>query len=274
MTPARLTMGLLGGSAAGLVLTVATAKVGHRLERACAGEPWCERIEAAHPYAVLTGAADAVARSELVWLAGQSAPALAAEAGSAWRPGQVAIDCELTRPSGTWRDLADRGVVVLRLAPLCAWEGTSREADALAGTTCLLAGPALYVPIAQALAAEIDAHTLAVAEDNWPLAAEAALLATTQVERIASAATRLFMAAGAPDGTALHRVLRRSIERVEGGVACGETHRVADGLTAALDRHRLAALDADDPDRPEDDLGDVAQLIASLADATTGSQER
>lgn len=174
----RLGIGLIGAGRVGPVLALALAGAGHAITGVSAiSAESRERAETLLPGVPILEVPEVVRRSELVLLAvpGEQLPGLIgglAETG-AWQPGQLAVHTAAEHGHGVFAPALAAGVIPLALHPALVFTGTSLDLGRLAGSTVAVTAPGPVLPIGQALAVEMGAEPLVIAEEDRPAYAEA-----------------------------------------------------------------------------------------------------
>ncbi|WP_053351819.1 Rossmann-like and DUF2520 domain-containing protein [Leucobacter musarum] len=173
----RLGIGIVGAGRVGPVLARALAGAGHAIVAIHAsGEDGRERAESMLPGVPQLEVAEVVRRSELVLFAvpGSELPDLIAglAATGAWQPGQLAIHTAPEHGIGVFAPALAAGVIPLALHPAMVFTGTSLDLTRLAEATVAVTAPAPVLPIGQALAVEMGAEPVIVAEQDRAAYAE------------------------------------------------------------------------------------------------------
>lgn len=176
-TASRLGIGIIGAGRVGPVLGRALAGAGHAITGINAiSEASRERAEAMLPGVPVLEVPDIVRRSELVLFAipGDQLPELVAglTATGAWQPGQLVIHTSPAHGYGVFAPALAAGVIPLALHPALVFTGTSLDLTRLAEATVAVTAPAPVLPIGQALAVEMGAEPVVVAEADRPAYAE------------------------------------------------------------------------------------------------------
>ncbi len=183
----RLGIGVVGAGRVGPVLALALAGAGHAITGISAiSEESHERAETLLPGVPVLDVPEVVRRSELVLFAvpGDELPALVrglTEIG-AWQPGQIAMHTSPEHGYGVFAPALASGVIPLALHPALIFTGTSLDLSRLSGASVAVTAPTPVLPIGQALAVEMGAEPLVVAEADRPAYAEA-IAATAEFSR-------------------------------------------------------------------------------------------
>ncbi|PII83740.1 oxidoreductase [Leucobacter sp. OLJS4] len=218
----RLGIGIVGAGRVGPVLGNALAGAGHAITGISAvSDESRERAEAMLPGVPVLDVPEVVRRSELVLFAipGDELPGLVrglTETG-AWQPGQLAVHTAPEHGYGVFAPALATGVIPLALHPALVFTGTSLDLTRLAESTIAVTAPAPVLPIGQALAVEMGAEPVVVAERDRPAYAEAL------------AAAREFSSA----------VVRQALEALD-GIGLEQPDRVIGGLVRASVEEALA----------------------------------
>lgn len=174
----RLGIGVVGAGRVGSVLALALAGAGHALTGISAlSAESRERAETLLPGVPLLEVQEVVRRSELVLFAvpGSVLPDLVrglTEVG-AWQPGQLVVHTAPEHGYGVFGPALAVGVIPLALHPAMVFTGTSLDLARLAGATVAVTAPGPVLPIGQALAVEMGAEPIVVAEQHRAAYAEA-----------------------------------------------------------------------------------------------------
>ncbi|MFV0432682.1 MAG: DUF2520 domain-containing protein [Leucobacter sp.] len=174
----RLGVGVVGAGRVGPVLARALAGAGHSITGVSAvSEQSRDRAESMLPGVPILDVREVVRRSELVLFAvpGTELPNLVSglAATDAWQPGQLAVHTAPEHGYGVFGPALAAGVIPLALHPAIVFTGTSLDLSRLAGATVAVTAPAPVLPIGQALAVEMGAEPVIVAEGDRPAYAEA-----------------------------------------------------------------------------------------------------
>lgn len=165
----RLGIGIIGAGKVGPVLGRALAGAGHAITGITAvGEDRLERAEAMLPGVPVLDVAEVVRRSELVLFAvpGDELAGLVhglTETG-AWQPGQIVMHTSAALGTSVFGPALASGVIPIAFHPALVFTGTSMDVGRLHEATVAVTAPAPVLPIGQALAVEIGAEPVIVAE--------------------------------------------------------------------------------------------------------------
>lgn len=174
----RLGIGVVGAGRVGPVLALALASAGHAITGVSAiSAESRERAESLLPGVPVLQVPEVVRRSELVLFAvpGSELPGLVhgLTETAAWQPGQLVLHTAPEHGYGVFSPALSTGVIPLALHPALVFTGTSLDLARLAGATVAVTAPAPVLPIGQALAVEMGAEPVVVAEADRPAYAEA-----------------------------------------------------------------------------------------------------
>lgn len=201
MNPAsRLGVGIIGAGKVGPVLGRALAGAGHAITGITAvGEARLERAEVMLPGVPVLDVAEVVRRSELVIFAvpGGELPGLVhgLTASNAWQPGQLVLHTVAALGISVFAPAMAAGVIPIAFHPALVFTGTSMDVDRLHEATVAVTAPAPVLPIGLALAVEIGAEPIIIAEADraaYGEAVEAAVELSAAVVRQATDALREF----------------------------------------------------------------------------------
>lgn len=179
----RLGIGIVGAGNVGPVLALALAGAGHAITGISAiSEASRERAETLLPGVPVLDVQEVVRRSELVLFAipGAELPQLVRglTETESWQPGQIALHTSPEHGYGVFTPALAAGVIPLALHPALIFTGTSLDLGRLVGSSIAVTAPAPVLPIGQALAVEMGAEPVIVAEVDRPAYAEAIAAAT------------------------------------------------------------------------------------------------
>lgn len=214
----RLGVGVIGAGNVGPILARAFAGAGHAIVGMSAqGEAARERVEALLPGVPVLDERRLVERSELVLLAipADQIPGLVsglAELG-AWQPGQIVAHTAPGLGTAVLEPALRLGAIPLAFHPALAFTGTSLDLGRLHGSYVAVTAPTPVLPIGQALAVEIGAEPIIVAEADRASYAEAVAVATSFSSAVVDQAAGLLAGLGiAAPGRVLAGLIRSSVE--------------------------------------------------------------
>lgn len=178
VSESRLGVGVVGAGRVGPVLARALAGAGHAITGISAiSAESRERTDAMLPGVPVLEVAEVVRRSELVLFAipGEELPGLISglTATGAWQPGQLVIHTAAEYGYGVFAPAMAAGVIPLALHPALKFTGTSLDLTRLAGASIAVTAPAPVLPIGLALAVEMGAEPVTIAEQDRPAYADA-----------------------------------------------------------------------------------------------------
>jgi len=214
----RLGVGIVGAGRVGPVLGAALGGAGHAVVGISAiSERSRERAEAMLPGVPVLPVPEVVERSELVVLAVPGAELAGLVAGlastGAWQLGQLVLHTSPEHGIGVLAPAASAGAIPLALHPAMSFTGTSLDLARLAGCYCAVTAPGPVLPIGQALAVEMGAEPVVVADADRPAWAEAVATATSFSASIVSQAVGILAGLGVPaPGSVLGPLVRSSVE--------------------------------------------------------------
>lgn len=165
----RLGVGIIGAGKVGPVLGAALAGAGHAIVGISAvSQESRDRADAMLPGVPILEVPDIVERSELVILAVPESELASLVEGLAkagvWQPGQLVLHTVAGLGVSVLAPAIAAGVIPLALHPALAFTGTSVDLVRLRESYCAVTAPAPVQPIGQALAVEIGAEPVLIAE--------------------------------------------------------------------------------------------------------------
>lgn len=174
----RLEVGIIGAGRVGPVLGRALAGAGHLITGINAvSEESRERAEVMLPGVPVLPVDEVVARAQLIIFAVPAAelPALVQGLSDTekWQPGQIALHTAAEHGFGVFGSALAHGVIPLAFHPAMVFTGSSLDLARLKEATIAVTAPAPVLPIAQALAVEIGAEPIVVAETDRAAYADA-----------------------------------------------------------------------------------------------------
>ena len=179
----RLGVGIVGAGRVGPVLGAALAGAGHAIVGISAvSQESRDRAEAMLPGVPILPLSEVIERSELVILAvpeGELASLVdgLAKAG-AWQRGQLVLHTVAGLGVSVLSPAPAAGAIPLALHPALAFTGTSVDLVRLRESYCAVTAPTPVQPIGQALAVEIGAEPVLIAERDRVAYGEAVATAT------------------------------------------------------------------------------------------------
>lgn len=197
----RLGIGVVGAGKVGPVIALALAGTGHAITGVSAiSAESRDRAESLLPGVPILDVPEVVRRSELVVFAVPGGELTGLVAGltktGAWQPGQLALHTAPEHGHGVFAPAIPAGVIPLALHPALVFTGTSLDLTRLAGATIAVTAPGPVLPIGQALAVEMGAEPVIVAEADRPAYAEAISAAAEFSRAVVRHATDTLQAIG------------------------------------------------------------------------------
>lgn len=230
----RLGVGLIGAGKVGPVLARALAGAGHAITGVAAiSQESLDRAEAMLPGVPVLEPAEVVRRSELVLFAipGDELPGLVAglTATNAWQPGQLVIHTAPEHGFGVFAPAMAAGVIPLALHPALVFTGTSLDLTRLSGASIAVSAPAPVLPIGQALAVEMGAEPVVIAEGDRAAYADAVTAAGDLVRAVVGQGMAALDAIGVESpAQVLGGLVRAALEEE---LARGSGSGIIEGLT-------------------------------------------
>lgn len=165
----RLGVGIVGAGKVGPVLGAALAGAGHAIVGISAvSQESRDRADAMLPGVPILEVPDVVERSELVILAVPESELAALVEGLAkagvWQAGQLVLHTVAGLGVGVLAPATASGVIPIALHPALAFTGTSVDLIRLRESYCAVTAPTPVQPIGQALAVEMGAEPVLIAE--------------------------------------------------------------------------------------------------------------
>ncbi len=214
----RLGVGIVGAGRVGPVLGAALAGAGHAIVGITAvSQESRDRAEAMLPGVPILPIPEVVERSELVILAvpeGELATLVdgLARAG-VWQPGQLVLHTVAGLGIAVLAPATAAGAIPLALHPALAFTGTSIDLARLRESYCAVTAPAPVQPIGQALAVELGAEPVLIAEDDRAAYGEAIATATQFSAAIVGQAIGLLGGIGVESpGAVLASLVRSTVD--------------------------------------------------------------
>jgi predicted short-subunit dehydrogenase-like oxidoreductase (DUF2520 family) len=214
----RLGVGIIGAGRVGPVLGAALAGAGHAIVGISAVSAASrDRAEAMLPGVPILGIPEIIERSELVILAvpeGELESLVAGLAATgAWQPGQLVLHTAPGLGVSVLAPAAASGAIPLAVHPAMVFTGTSVDLVRLRESFAAVTAPGPVQPIGQALAVEMGAEPVIVAEADRAAWGEAVSTATSFSAAIVNQAVGILAGLGldAP-GRVLGPLVRSSVE--------------------------------------------------------------
>lgn len=247
--PGRLAIGIVSAGKVGAALGSALRAAGHEIVGAYASsEASIDRLETMLPGVPALGVEEIVRASELVLFAVPDDELAGIVAGlarlGAFRPGQMAIHTAGRYGASVLAPAAEAGALTLAVHPAMTFTGTSLDVARLAGCPFAVTGPGMYLPIGQALVAEIGGVPVVVGEEDRALYHAALAHGANHLVTLVAQSMRLLEAVGIGEPGEYLRPLAEAA--LDGALRSGEallTGPVVRGDTGTLREH-LAALEA------------------------------
>jgi predicted short-subunit dehydrogenase-like oxidoreductase (DUF2520 family) len=220
VTPAsaRLGVGIVGAGHVGPVLGAALAGAGHAIVGISAvSQESRDRAEAMLPGVPVLALPEVVERSELVILAVPDAELAGLVAGLAkagtWQAGQLVLHTAPGLGVSVLAPASAAGAIPLALHPALAFTGTSVVLARLRESYCAVTAPGPVQPIGQALAVELGAEPVLVAEEDRAAYGEAIQTATRFSAAIVGQAIGLLDGIGVESpGAVLASLVRSTVD--------------------------------------------------------------
>lgn len=214
----RLGVGIVGAGKVGPVLGAALAGAGHAIVGISAvSQESRDRADAMLPGVPILEVPDVVERSELVILAvpeSELAPLVdgLAKAG-VWQAGQLVLHTVAGLGTSVLQPAVAAGAIPLALHPALAFTGTSMDLIRLRESYCAVTAPTPVQPIGQALAVEIGAEPVLIAEADRAAYGEAIDTATQFSAAIIGQAITLLDGIGVESpGAVLASLVRSTVD--------------------------------------------------------------
>lgn len=216
----RLGVGIVGAGKVGAVLGAALAGAGHAIVGITAVSAESrDRAEALLPDVPVLPLPEVVERSELVVLAvpeAELAPLVEGlAAAGAWQAGQLVLHTVARLGASVLAPAAAQGAIPLALHPALAFTGTSLDLARLRESWCAVTAAAPVQPIGQALAVELGAEPVLIAEEDRAAYGEAIETATQFSAAIIGQSVALLEGIGVESpGAVLASLVRSTVDNV------------------------------------------------------------
>lgn len=216
----RLGVGIIGAGRVGPVLGAALAGAGHAIVGISAvSQESRDRADAMLPGVPILDVLDVVERSELVILAVPESELAALVEGIAkagvWQAGQLVLHTVAGLGVSILAPATASGAIPLALHPALAFTGTSVDLIRLRESYCAVTAPAPVQPIGQALAVEMGAEPVLIAEADRAAYGEAIGTATQFSAAVVGQAIGLLDGIGVESpGAVLASLVRSTVDNV------------------------------------------------------------
>ncbi|MBX3077951.1 MAG: DUF2520 domain-containing protein [Cryobacterium sp.] len=216
----RLGVGIVGAGKVGAVLGAALAGAGHAIVGITAVSAESrDRAETLLPEVPVLPLPEVVERSELVVLAvpeTELAPLVEGlAAAGAWQSGQLVLHTVARLGVSVLAPAAAQGAIPLALHPALAFTGTSLDLARLRESWCAVTAAAPVQPIGQALAVELGAEPVLIAEEDRATYGEAIETATQFSAAIIGQSVALLEGIGVDSpGAVLASLVRSTVDNV------------------------------------------------------------
>ena len=214
----RLGVGIIGAGRVGPVLGAALAGAGHAITGiSSASEESIDRAQALLPGVPVLEPEEIVRRSELVLLAVPTNQLAAVVQGlanlGAWMPGQLVLHTAAEFGTAVLAPASAAGAIGIALHPALSFTGTSLDLARLTESYIAVTCATPVLPIGQALAVEMGAEPIVIAEHDRGAYADAVSAATDFSAAIVHQATSQLEQIGvdAP-GRVLAALIRSSVD--------------------------------------------------------------
>lgn len=214
----RLGVGIIGAGKVGPILGAALAGAGHSIIGISSSSADTEdRVGAILPNVPVLEIEQIVERSELVIIAvpeSELSPLVEGLAKlKAWQPGQLVMHTVASQGYRVLAPATAAGAIPLALHPALAFTGTSVDLVRLRESYCAVTAPGPVLTIAQALAVEIGAEPLVIAEQDRPAYGEAIATATSFSAAVIDQAVGLLSDIGvSAPGSVLASLVRSTVD--------------------------------------------------------------
>ncbi len=215
---ARLGIGIIGAGRVGPVLGAALAGAGHAIVGiSTVSEASRERAEALLPGVPILDIPDVIERAELVILAIPASELESLVSGLAaagvWHPGQLVLHTAPGLGVSVLAPAVAAGAIPIALHPAIAFTGTSMDLVRLREAYCAVTAPGPVQPIGQALAVELGAEPVLIAEADRAAYGEAISTATEFSASIVGQAVDLLAGIGVESpGAVLSPLVRAAVD--------------------------------------------------------------
>ncbi len=244
--PGRMKIGIVSAGKVGAVLGAALRAAGHTIVGAYArSEASTERLENLLPSVPSMSVEQIAAGSDMILLAvpdDELGPLVDGMARlGLFRQGHLVVHVAGRYGTSVLAPAAQSGAIALALHPAMTFTGTSLDLKRLIDCPIAVTGNAMFLPIGEALAAEMEGRAVVVAEEDRGLYHAALCHGANHVVTLVTQAMRMLEAAGIEDPggyvgplveASLDGALRSGEALLTGPVVRGEAGTVADHLQA------------------------------------------
>ena len=274
--PGRMKIGIISAGKVGAVLGAALRAAGHTIVGAYArSEGSLDRLENLLP-GVLSAEIEEIARTaDMILFAvpdDELGPLVDGMARlGLFRQGHLVVHVAGRYGTSVLAPAVQSGAIALALHPAMTFTGTSLDLKRLIDCPIAVTGNAMFLPIGEALAAEMEGRAVVVAEEDRGLYHAALCHGANHVVTLVTQAMRMLEAAGIEDPggylgplveASLDGALRSGEALLTGPVVRGDTGTVADHLQA-IDALAVTG-----------DYADIPETYRSLAWATAKRAEQ
>ncbi|MFT0847393.1 DUF2520 domain-containing protein [Actinomycetaceae bacterium L2_0104] len=276
--PGRMSIGIVSAGKVGAVLGAALRAAGHTIVGAYAtSDASLERLENLLPGVPALDIEEIASAADMILLAlpdDELGPLVQGMARlGLWRQGHLAVHVAGRYGIGILGPAAQAGAITLALHPAMTFTGTSLDLKRLVDCPIAVTGPAMFLPIGEALAVEMEGRGVVVAEEDRALYHAALCHGANHAVTLVTQAMRMLQASGIEDpGAYLGPLVEASLD---GALRSGETLLTGPVVRADVGtvRDHLEALDAL---AATGDYGDIPPAYRALARATAvrGEQRR
>lgn len=235
-------IGIIGAGRAGCAVGSAWRSVGHDVVGINAhSEDSAERAALLLPGVPLMAEVDLVREAEVVVLAVPDAAIATVAKSLDWRPGQTVIHLSGATSIHALDAAAVKGAITMSLHPAMTFTGTSLDVARIEGTPIAVTAPALYLPVAHALATALGGKPFDLADEDKPAYHAALSHAANHLVTLISQSRTILEAIGVAESGEVLRPLTQAA--LEGALTSGWqalTGPVARGDWETVARHEEA----------------------------------
>jgi predicted short-subunit dehydrogenase-like oxidoreductase (DUF2520 family) len=270
-------VGIVGFGRVGAAFAAGLKACGHPLAGVTArGEATRDRIDAIVPGTPILDPADVVARADITFLTvpDDAVPRLAADLAPVVVPGRIVAHACGVAGLGVLDPVRAAGAVPMAIHPVMAFTGSSLDVGRMRGAPFAVTAPGVYLPIAEAIVAELGGVAFAIADADRPAYHAALCHGANHAQVLISSARAILQGIGVEDPESLLRpVVSAAVDEALGRGIAALTGPVSRGDTATLAAHReaLAALAGD---AGPGELEDAAELYRTVALAASAAAWR